>query len=199
MQKGLSRRHPGDQPGQANAPQSQPQSQQAAGHAQHAFGVKLATPPFFESHSMSALMKFLHIAAAIVWLGGVSFMLFALRSAVAEQLAPPQRLPLIAQVLRRFFVLVWISIVILLASGLTMMLGVGMKNAPMGWHIMFGTGLLMFALFGHLYFGPFRRLKLAVTAAHWAEGGKRVGQIAMLAQIILVLGVLAIAAVIFLV
>ena len=148
---------------------------------------------------MNALMKFLHIAAAIAWLGGVSFMLFALRASVPEQLAPPQRLPLIAQVLRRFFVLVWISIGILLVSGLWMMLGVGMKNAPIGWHIMFGLGLLMFALFGHLYFGPFRRLKLAVAAANWPEGGTRMGQIAALAQINLVLGTLAIAAVIFLV
>ena len=148
---------------------------------------------------MTATMKFLHIAAAIAWLGGVSFMLFALRSAAAEQLAPPQRLPLIAQVLRRFFVLVWISIVVLLVSGLWMMLGVGMKNAPTGWHIMFGLGLVMFALFGHLYFGPFRRLKLAVAGANWLDGGKRMGQIATLAQINLVLGALAIAAVIFLV
>ncbi|MBC7719244.1 MAG: CopD family protein [Chitinophagaceae bacterium] len=147
---------------------------------------------------MSALMKFLHIAAAIVWLGGVSFMLFALRSAAAELLAPPQRLPLIAQVLRRFFVLVWVSIGTLLVSGLWMLLGAGMKNAPIGWHIMLGIGLLMFALFGHLYFGPFRRLKLAVAAANWPEGGKRTGQIAMLAQVNLVLGVLAIGAVIFL-
>ena len=147
---------------------------------------------------MSALMKFLHIAAAIVWLGGVAFMLFALRSALAGQLAPPQRLPLIAQVLRRFFAQVWISIAILLVSGLWLLLGVGMKNAPIGWHIMFGLGLLMFALFGHLYFGPFRRLKLAVASANWSEGGKRMGQIAMLAQVNLALGVLAIGAVIFL-
>ena len=148
---------------------------------------------------MSALMKFLHIAAAITWLGGVSFMLFALRPAVAALLTPPQRLPLIAQVLRRFFLLVWPAIGILLLSGLVMLLRVGMKNAPIGWHLMFGMGLLMFALFGHLYFGPFRRLKLAVSASDWPEGGRRVGQIASLASVNLVLGVLAIAAVIFLV
>lgn len=148
---------------------------------------------------MSALMKFLHIAAAITWLGGVSFMLFALRPAAAALLTPPQRLPLIAQVLRRFFLLVWPAIGILLVSGLVMMLRVGMKNAPIGWHVMFGIGLLMFALFGHLYFGPFRRLKLAVSASDWPEGGRRVGQIATLASLNLVLGALAIAAVIFLV
>ena len=147
---------------------------------------------------MIALMKFLHIAAAIAWLGGVSFMLFALRPA-ASALAPPQRLPLIAGILQRFFVVVWASIVVLLVTGLAMLLGVGMKNAPTGWHLMFGIGLVMFALFGHLYFGPFRRLKLAVAAADWPEGGRRVGQIATLATVNLVLGAIAIAAVIFLV
>ena len=147
---------------------------------------------------MPALMKFLHIAAAITWLGGVSFMLFALRPVATELLTPVQRLPLIAQVLRRFFGLVWGAIAVLLLTGLAMLLGVGMKNAPMGWHLMFGLGLLMFALFGHLYFGPFRRLKLAVSASDWPEGGRRVGQIATLAMANLALGALAIAAVIFL-
>lgn len=125
-------------------------------------------------------------------------MLFALRPVAAEQLAPPQRLALIAQVLRRFFALVWIAIAVLLLTGLAMLLGVGMKHAPMGWHLMLGIGLLMFALFGHLYFGPFRRLKLAVSASDWPEGGRRVAQIAALAMANLVLGALAIAAVFFL-
>ncbi len=146
---------------------------------------------------MNALMKFLHIAAAIAWLGGVSFMLFALRPA-AGALAPPQRLPLIAGVLQRFFMVVWASIVVLLVTGLAMLLRVGMKNAPIGWHLMFGIGIVMFALFGHLYFGPFRRLKLAVAAADWPEGGRRVGQIATLASVNLILGTVAIAAVVFL-
>jgi uncharacterized membrane protein len=148
---------------------------------------------------MTFLMKFLHLAGAIVWLGGISFMLFALRPAATAQLAPPQRLPLISAVLQNFFKLVWVAIALLLLSGLAMLLAVGMKNAPMGWHLMFGIGLLMFALFGHLFFGPFRRLKQAVAAADWPEGGRRVGQIATLATLNLGLGGLAIAAVIFLV
>lgn len=147
---------------------------------------------------MTALMKFLHLAAAIIWLGGIFFMLFSLRPVAAELLAPPQRLPLIAQVLRRFFAGVWLTMAILLVTGLIMLLGAGMKNAPVGWHLMLGIGVLMFALFGHLYFGPFRRLRQAVSASDWPEGGHRVGQIAMLAMVNLALGTVAIAAVIFL-
>jgi uncharacterized membrane protein len=107
-------------------------------------------------------------------------------------LPPPQRLPLIAQVLKRFFWLVWCSIAILLVTGVMMLLRVDMKNAPLGWHLMLGIGLLMFAIFGHLYFGPFKRLQNAVMAADWPEGGKRVGQIAALAALNLALGALAI-------
>ena len=146
---------------------------------------------------MIALMKFLHLAAAIAWLGGVGFMLAALRPAAAESVAAPQRLALIVQVLRRFFVLVWIAIAVLLVSGLTMLLAVGMKNAPVGWHAMFGLGLLMFALFGHLYFGPFRRLRRAVGIADWTEGDRRYGQIVSLSALHLALGAAAIAAVVF--
>ena len=143
---------------------------------------------------MNNLMNFLHVSAAIVWLGGVSFMLFALRPA-AMDLPPPQRLPLMALVLKRFFRLVWVCIGLLLATGLVMLLSVGMKQAPVGWHLMLGIGLLMFAVFGHLYFGPYRRLRAAVEAADWPLAGQKLGQIAKLAQLNLVLGALAIAAV----
>ena len=143
---------------------------------------------------MNTWMNFLHVSAAIVWLGGVSFMLFALRPA-AMALPPPQRLPLMAQVLQRFFLLVWPCIGLLLVTGLVMLMGVGMRQAPVGWHLMLGIGLLMFAVFGHLYFGPYRHLRAAVAAADWPDAGQRVGQIAKLAKLNLALGALAIAAV----
>jgi len=146
---------------------------------------------------MPVVMKFLHVLAAIIWLGGVAFLLLALRPAAAQLLAPPQRLALLGQTLQRFFALVWACIVVLLASGLAMLLGVGMKHAPAGWHAMLGLGLLMMAVFGHVYFGPFRRLQHAVSAGDWPEGGRRAGQIAALARLVLGLGVLAIAAVLF--
>ena len=148
---------------------------------------------------MLLFMKFLHLIAAIVWLGGISFLLFSLRPIASNVLPPPLRLPLMAQSMQRFFGIAWACVLVLLMSGLVMLLAVGMKNAPAGWHAMLGIGLLMFAVFGHLYFGPFRRLKQAITAANWPEGGRRAGQIAMLAYLNLFLGGLAIAAVFFLV
>jgi uncharacterized membrane protein len=144
------------------------------------------------------LSKFLHLASAITWIGGMTFMLWILRPVVTSQLQPPQRLPLMAGVMGRFFPLVWLSIAALLITGTGMLIAVGMKAAPIGWHMMLGIGLLMFALFGHVYFGPFKRLKGAVAASDWPEAGRRLGQIQAIVKINFVLGWLAIGAVLFL-
>lgn len=144
---------------------------------------------------MYAFLKFLHLAAAVFWIGGMAFMMLALRPALAEHLQPPARLPLAAGVLRRFFVVVWISIAVLLATGLPMLLEVGMRAAPPGFHAMLGIGLVMTLVFAHIWFAPWKRLRQAVGAQDWPEGGKRLGQIVLLAKVNLGLGWLAIAAV----
>jgi len=144
------------------------------------------------------MLKFLHLAAAILWVGGMAFVMVALRSPVNAQLAPAVRLPLMAAVLGRFFILVWACIAVLLATGLPPLLAVGMKAAPLGWHLMLGIGLLMMLVFAHIWFAPFRRLRQAVAAADWPEGGRRIGQIVLLAKLNLGLAWIAIAAVVLL-
>lgn len=142
---------------------------------------------------MYLAIKLLHLAAAIVWLGGMTFVLGALRPVAVAQLPPPARLPLMAGVLARFFAAVWAGIAVLLFSGVYMLGAVGMKNAPIGWHLMLGIGLLMFAIFGHLYFGPWRRMKASVAAANWPEAGKNMAQIHPLVVLNFVLGWLGVA------
>lgn len=144
---------------------------------------------------MYVLLKFTHLAAAVIWLGGMAVVLFALRPAAAAVLPPPQRLGLLAAVLARFFILVWACIALLLGSGFYMLLTVGMQAAPVSWHLMLGIGLLMCLIFGHLYFVPFRRLKAAVAAADWPAGARHAGQIAFLVTLNFCLGWLAVAGV----
>lgn len=146
---------------------------------------------------MTELAKFFHLAGAIVWLGGMAFVIAAFRPSINLQLQAPQRLPLLAMALERFFKLVWVSILLLLLSGLYMLLAAGMRTAPLGWHLMFAIGMLMFLIFAHIYFGPFRRMKLAVAVSDWPQGGKNAGVVARLVMLNFVLGWLAIAAVTF--
>jgi uncharacterized membrane protein len=144
---------------------------------------------------MRNLILFLHLAGAIFWMGGMAFMVMALRPALHAQQQPPVRLPLVVAVLRRFFMVVVISIVLLLLTGLWMLLEIPAAEAPRGWHAMAGLGVVMMLVFGHIFFSPWRGLQRAVAAQDWPEGGKRMNQIAVLVKANLALGWIAIAAV----
>lgn len=139
------------------------------------------------------LLLFLHLAAAIFWMGGMAFMVLALRPPLHEQLEPPVRLKLIGAVLERFFIVVAISVLVLLATGLALFMRV--PSPPPGWHAMAGLGILMMLIFGHIWFVPFRRLKRAVAEAQWPEGGRNAQLITLLAKVNLGIGWIAIAAV----
>lgn len=121
--------------------------------------------------------KFLHLGAGIVWMGGMALVILALRPVAIQQLQPPERLALMTGVLSRFFVMVWISIALILASGFWMLSMTDMKLAPRGWHAMSGLGVLMCLIFAHIWFAPFRRLKAAVASEDWPTAGKALGQI----------------------
>lgn len=140
-------------------------------------------------------MKWLHLAAGVVWLGGMTLMVWAVRPAAIALLAPEPRLRLMQQVLSRFFRLVWAAIAVLLASGLWMLGAADLSLAPQGWHAMAALGSLMILVFAHLYFAPFRRLSRAVAAQDWPMGARALGQIHPLVMVNLGLGWTAVLAV----
>ncbi|TFZ05740.1 hypothetical protein EZ313_03525 [Ramlibacter henchirensis] len=144
---------------------------------------------------MRNLLLFFHLAGAIFWMGGMGFMLLALRPAAAATLQPAERLRLLTDVLRRFFPVVGISIVVLLLSGGAVMFSAWGQGMPRGWHAMAGIGAVMMLLFAHIVAAPYRRLRRAVAASDWPEGALRMGQIALLVRINFALGWMAILAV----
>lgn len=137
-----------------------------------------------------SLWLLVHLLGVIVWIGGMFFAHMALRPAAAETLQPPQRLPLLAATLGRFFTWVTISIVLILVSGVAiMMLFIG-NGARLGAHIhaMSAIGVLMMLIFGHIRFAGFKRLQKAVAAQDWPAGGAAMGQIRQLVLVNLLLG-----------
>jgi uncharacterized membrane protein len=159
-------------------------------------GFQLLLSPLIEVLNMYEWLKFFHLSSGIVWLGGMTLLLLALRPVTIAQLPLPERLSLMASVLARFFVMVWISIALILASGFWMLSMADIKLAPKGWHAMSGLGLLMCLIFAHIWFVPFRRLKAAVVISDWSAAGKALGQIHPLVLTNFALGWLAVLAVI---
>ena len=144
---------------------------------------------------MYSSFKFLHLAAAVLWLGGMGFVLFALRPSLGYLQTPADRLALLGAVLGRFFKLVWVSIGVLLVSGVYMLGHAGAQASPLGWHLMAGIGTLMFLVFGHIYFALYRPMMRAIAASDWPQGARRAQLIAKLVLLNFVLGWLAVAAV----
>jgi len=139
------------------------------------------------------MLLFLHLVAVVVWVGGMFFAYVCLRPVAATQLEPPQRLALWVAVFGKFFPWVWLAVAMILVSGLTMILQVGMRGAPIHWHLMLLTGIVMMLIFTHLYFSPFSRLRAGVAASDWPRAGAALGQIRKLVGINLALGLLTVA------
>ena len=132
-----------------------------------------------------------HILGAVVWVGGMFFAYVVLRP-YAGTLEAPARLALWRGVFQKFFPWVWASILALLVSGYGMLflaLG-GFAGAGVHVHIMNLVGLIMVALFGHLYFAPWKRMQRALDAGEPAEAARRLGQIRMVVAINLALGLI---------
>lgn len=136
----------------------------------------------------------MHILGVVVWVGGMFFAHQILRPVAAELLAPPQRLPLWAGVFRRFFPVVWVSVLMILSSGLYMiMLLGGFKAIALNVHLMFGIGLVMTLVFCFVYFIPYGKLSRAVAAQEWKQAGEALATIRKLIGINLSLGLVSIA------
>jgi len=141
------------------------------------------------------LSLFLHVLSVVVWVGGMFFAYMALRPVAASVLEPPQRLTLWAGVFDKFFPWVWVSAVLILATGLHMLMAFGGASAPLYALAMLVLGVAMMLIFAHVFFAPYKKLKRAVAAQDWKAGGAALGQTRMLIGINLSLGLLTIAVV----
>lgn len=137
-----------------------------------------------------ALLLFVHLLAAAVWVGGMAAMHHAVRPAAAALLEPPLRLPFMAEALGRFFGLVSAAVVLLLASGFAMIvLAGGFKAVPASVHLMLTLGLVMMALYGHVRFAAWPRLRNAVRLREWPVGAVALATIRRVVGINLLLGI----------
>lgn len=136
------------------------------------------------------LARWLHVMGVVVWIGGMFFAHVALRPA-AQSLAPPERLPLLADTLSRFIAWVAVAIVAILASGFAMIAMLGTVGLHV--HAMTAVGLAMMAVYAYIVVVPLRILRGAVAAGDWQRAGPAMLRIRQLVAVNLALGIAVIA------
>lgn len=141
--------------------------------------------------AVATLALSLHVAAAIVWVGGMFFALLVLRPA-SGPLEAPARLELWSRVLGRFFAWIFGAIALLLATGYAMIFCVfsGYRGAGLHTHLMQGIGIVMILAFLHVYFAPWRRFRAAVERRDYPAAAAQLNQIRWIVTLNLVLGLI---------
>jgi uncharacterized membrane protein len=132
-----------------------------------------------------------HVLAAVIWVGGMFFAHMILRPALRST-EPSVRLPVWSRVLARFFLWVWLSIVAIVASGLTMVSlefgGFSTVSPYVG--LMMTMGGVMVLIYLGLYFIPWRRFQTAVAKSDWPAADAQMKTMRRLVGVNLVLGLL---------
>lgn len=144
---------------------------------------------------MNDILVLAHLVGAVTWMGGMGFILAAMRPAAFAVLQPPTRPQFVLAALARFFPLVWLSIALILFSGLAIMGMVGFARAPAGWHLMFGIGLVMTAVFAWIVLVPYRGARAAAARQDWKALAAALERIHPLVLLNFTLGWIAIAGV----
>jgi uncharacterized membrane protein len=135
----------------------------------------------------------LHVVGVVLWVGGMGFSQMVLRPATASMEAPA-RVRFMMDVLGRFFRLVTVSLVLIWVSGLAMLAPVGMKNAPLSWHIMYGLATITTVIFIVIYGLYLGKAKPALANNDIAGAGAVLMKLRVLISINFVLATLAMVA-----
>jgi uncharacterized membrane protein len=143
---------------------------------------------------LGKLLYALHVLGAVLWVGGMGFALLALRPALAA-IEPPQRLLVHQGALKRFFLIVWHAMPILLLTGYALLFGWYGGFAGSGWHIhaMHLTAIIMAAVFLGIVTGPWKEFRAAMARDDRPAAAAAMDRVRQLVTVNLVLGLLTVA------
>lgn len=138
-----------------------------------------------------ACLKALHLLCAVLWVGGMFFAYVVLRPSLAA-IEAPQRMLLHTQVFRRFFLIIWHAMPLILVTGFAMLGFIGgLGQARWQIHAMLALSLLMAAVFLIIFFGPYRQFRRTTDRNRMTSG---LDNIRKLIGVNLILGLLTVIA-----
>ena len=134
----------------------------------------------------------LHTLAVIVWLGGL-FLLCVVFQPSTRDLDTETAMSLWHRMLSRFFAWAWISLLLILATGIGMVLlkfG-GFSDIPVLHQVNRAIGIPAIALYGYLYFGPWQQFRRAMSRDDLTGAQRGLARVRVVMAAILTLGLVA--------
>ncbi len=136
-----------------------------------------------------AIFKLIHLLSIMIWVGGMFFAYVVLRPSAAEILQPPERLQLWNNVFGRFFNWVWVTSVLTVLTGISMIIQFGgMANVPRYIHAMLLLGTIMLGIYAYVYFGQYRIFSISVASKDWPKAATSLATIRKLIATNLLIG-----------
>jgi len=134
----------------------------------------------------------LHLLAAVVLVGGL-FFVWVVAWPLARGLDIETASSLWQQMLSRFFAWGWVSLLLILATGIGMVFlkfG-GFSGVPMIHRANMAIGIPAIALFGYVFFGPWQQYRRVVSRRDWTAARRQITRVRVLIGIVMVLGLVA--------
>jgi uncharacterized membrane protein len=106
------------------------------------------------------LVHVLHVLGAVVWVGGMFFVMLVMRPALRD-LDAPRRVDIYRAAYHRFFWVIWLVMPGMLLTGYIMLFVKygGFADATWNVHLMHMLGLAMAAVFVAIWFGPYQKFR----------------------------------------
>ncbi len=132
----------------------------------------------------------LHTLGAVIWVGGMIFAWGFLRPSLGF-LSPPERLGVWSKVFPKFFMWVWISVIVMPVTGYSMVYYDFGSFSAAGYHVelMHILGWVMIVLFIFVYFVPYKKFKISVAGEAWPDAAIHLGVIRRTVATNMILGI----------
>ncbi len=136
----------------------------------------------------------LHLIASTIWVGGMFFAYMVLRPVAAQLLEPPVRLELWSQTFKRFFLFVWLAVLLIPLTGYWMIMQIwgGFAGVGLDLKLMHIIGWIMILIYLFVFLVPYRRLKQTLAQNDIKSAADALALIRKLVAVNLTLGIVVV-------
>lgn len=141
---------------------------------------------------LAAIADAAHQIGFVILLGGIFFMLFALRPASRDLDTGEERILVYFRYYKSLLRWIWFALLLLWVSGVSKILAMDIQHLPLKVGLMAGAGAVMTVLTLLAHFAVYYEMDEAIYAAHWPRAARRGSRLRKIMALNLLIGLMLI-------